>query len=57
MPLPATPHVADQLEHYAGEPHSAAFDFREPARDIAAAEKRIALVEQIVADVRRVVRG
>lgn len=49
--------VADMLEELARDLHNVAFDFREPARSIAYAEHRIAMVEQIVARLRVVVRG
>lgn len=52
-----TPSIAEVLERCAGDLHSVAFDFREPARCIAFAEQRIAEVERICAEARRTVRG
>jgi hypothetical protein len=49
--------TADQLERLAGDLHSVAFDFRDPARSIAFAERRIAEVERICSAARRAVRG
>lgn len=49
--------TADHLECLAGQLHSVAFDFREPARSIQFAEQRIEEVERICAQVRAVVRG
>ncbi len=57
MAHPARLTTADLIERYAGELHSVAFDFREPARDIAAAERRIADVERICTAARKAVRG
>jgi len=51
------PSTADVLEQLAGNMHSVAFDFREPARSIQFAERRIAEVERICAEARRAVRG
>lgn len=48
---------ARQLERLASEMHSVAFDFAEPARTVACAERRIAEVERICAEARAVVRG
>jgi hypothetical protein len=50
-------HVARELEHLAGELHSAAFDFAEPARSTQFADQRIARVEDIITRARAVVRG
>lgn len=55
MPKPAT--IADTLEHLAGDLHSIAFDFREPARSHHEAEQRIGEVERIAAAARAAVRG
>lgn len=52
-----THHVADVLERCAGDLHSVAFDFREDARSIVFAERRIAEVERICAQARAAVRG
>lgn len=52
-----TQHVADRLERLASDLHSAAFDFREPARSIIFAERRIAEVERICTEARAAVRG
>lgn len=49
--------IADELERLAGDMHSAAFDFREPARSIQFAERRIAEVERICERARALVRG
>jgi hypothetical protein len=49
--------TADQLERLAGELHSVAFDFREPARSIQYSERRIAEVERICTEARKAVRG
>lgn len=49
--------TADQLERLAGELHSVAFDFREPAATIRQAEARIATVEDIAGRARAAVRG
>lgn len=54
MPATAT---ADQLERLAGELDRVAIDFREPARTIPFAERRIAEVERICAAARAAVRG
>jgi hypothetical protein len=56
MAQPA-PSTADVLERCAGDLHSAAFDFREPAKSIGIVERRIAEVERICAAARRAVRG
>lgn len=55
--MATTPSTADQLERLAGELHSVAFDFREPAATIRQAEARIAVVEEIAGRARAVVRG
>ena len=49
--------TADRLEQLAGDLHSVAFDFREPARSVQFAERRIAGVERICDAARKVVRG
>ncbi|MDO7841092.1 hypothetical protein Q5H94_02025 [Sphingomonas sp. CA1-15] len=49
--------TADILERCAGDLHSAAFDFREPAPSIAIVERRIAEVERIADAARAAVRG
>jgi hypothetical protein len=49
--------TADQLERLAGELHSVAFDFREPAVSVHEAEARIAMVEDIAGRARAAVRG
>lgn len=48
---------ARQLERLASDLHAVAFDFDEPARSIAFAERRIAEVERICDEARAVVRG
>lgn len=48
---------ARQLEHFASELHSVAFDFAEPAESVQESERRIAEVERICAAARAVVRG
>jgi len=50
-------HVAAELERLAGELHSAAFDFAEPARSSSFADQRIARVEDIARRARAAVRG
>jgi hypothetical protein len=57
MATAVTASTADMLERLAGDLHSVAFDFREPARSHSQIEARIAEVERIVSDARRVVRG
>lgn len=54
MPQPS---AADHLERLAGDMHAVAFDFREPSRSVAYSERRIAEVERICAEARKVVRG
>jgi hypothetical protein len=54
MPAPAT---ADQLERLAGDLHRVAFDYREPARSVSFAERRIDEVERICQAARAAVRG
>lgn len=49
--------AADLLERLAGDLHSVAFDFREPARSVPFADRRISEVERICDAARRVVRG
>ena len=53
----AQPSTADVLEGCARELHSAAFDWREPARDTRQVDERIGEVERICAAVRAAVRG
>lgn len=48
---------AQTLERLASDLHAVAFDFAEPARSIAFAERRIAEVERICVAARAVVRG
>lgn len=45
------------LEQLAGDLHALAFDFNEPAKNIAAADRRIAEAERIASAIRGVVRG
>lgn len=54
MPAPT---AAQQLERLAGDLHSVAFDFAEPAHTIQCVERRVAEVERIATAVRAVVRG
>jgi hypothetical protein len=49
--------TADILERCATDLHSVVFDFREPAPNVAFAERRIAEVERICAIARAAVRG
>lgn len=49
--------TADRLEQLAGDLHSVAFDFREPARSHGDVERRISEVERICSEARAAVRG
>jgi hypothetical protein len=56
--MPQSPiSTAETLERLAGDMHSVAFDFREPARSVQFAESRIAEVERICSAARAAVRG
>ena len=48
---------AQQLERLLSDLHAVAFDFAEPARSTAYAERRIAEVERIAGELRAMVRG
>lgn len=49
--------TAQQLERIAERIHGLVFDFAEPSRSTARAERLIAEVEQVADDLRAVVRG
>lgn len=57
MAVASRPAVADIIERAARDLHSVAFDFREDARSVGFAERRIAEVERIAGVVRAAVRG
>ena len=55
--MPQPPCTADILERLAGQPHSVAFDYREPSPSPRHSDERIAEVERICTEARAAVRA